>query len=240
MSTYYLNLSRHVRSQLKSSNLNYLEKAIAYQFKDKALLKSALTHRSLGSNNNERLEFLGDSILSLVITQALFERYSNSSEGELSRLRSFLVKGETLADISRELNLGDYVQLGQGELKSGGFRRGSILADCFEAMIAAIFLDAGFDQARKTVLGIYQSRLINKDIFNHLKDPKTKLQEYLQGKKHSLPSYEVISITGEQHNQKFEVYCRVKALALETIGIGSTRRKAEKQAAEKMLEELQN
>lgn len=228
-----------MRFRLKgNSDIQSLFRRIDYPFKDNSLILNALTHRSLGIQNNERLEFLGDSVLNFVIAEALFNHYPDSSEGELSRLRSFLVKGETLAELSRELNLGNYIQLGQGELKSGGFRRESILADCFEAMIAAIFLDSGFDECRRVILNIYDSRIKDKYIFNHLKDPKTLLQEYLQGNKIALPDYELIAITGKQHNQQFEVQCEVKAKSLKALGKGTTRRKAEKAAAQNMLQML--
>jgi len=227
-----------MRYLLKSANITSLQRKIAYKFNNEKLIKNALTHRSAGATNNERLEFLGDSILSIVIADSLYHNFPNASEGELSRLRSYLVKGETLAVISRELKLGDYLLLGQGELKSGGFRRDSILADCFEAMIAAIYLDSNFEQVKKIILNIYETRIKDNNIFNHLKDFKTMLQEYLQSNKLDLPKYELLSIGGEQHNQQFEVLCEVPSMNIKTEGKGTTRRKAEKIAAEKMLQQL--
>lgn len=238
MYIYFLNLIHHMRFPLKGSNINPLLKLIDYEFNDQSLILNALTHRSRGANNNERLEFLGDSILNFVIAEALYHLYPGSLEGELSRLRAYLVKGDTLAEIALDLSLGNYVQLGQGELKSGGFRRASILADCVEAMIAAVFLDSGFDDAKKVILKIYQVRLKDKEIFQKLKDSKTLLQEHLQSKGIALPKYELVKVTGEQHNQLFHVSCVVKKLALKNIGKGTTRRKAEKNVADLILEML--
>lgn len=227
-----------MRSVLKAINLQPLYKNIDYQFKDKKLILNALTHRSRGLKNNERLEFLGDSVLNFVIAEALYERYPDSLEGELSRLRAYLVKGETLSDIARELSLGDYIQLGQGELRSGGFRRDSILADCVEAMIAAVLLDSGFAACKQVILAIYKKRLAVKIDFDALKDPKTQLQEQLQSKNIQLPTYKLMQVSGEQHNQIFEVLCSVNSLKLKSIGKGTTRRKAEKNAAKEMLAQL--
>lgn len=218
--------------------LNQLEplyRKINYNFKEPKLLVNALTHRSLGANNNERLEFLGDSLLNLMIAEALFQRFPQAPEGELSRLRAYLVKGETLAKVALELDLGAFVQLGSGELKSGGFRRASILADCVEAMLAAIYLDSDFETCRGVVLDLYQSRLNNQDIFDNVKDPKTILQEWLQGERLKLPAYSLEEVTGEQHNQKFHVSCEIESLSLKSVGSGTTRRKAEKVAAKEML-----
>ena len=223
---------------MQANNLQPLLALLDYQFNNLNLLNNALTHRSRSEKNNERLEFLGDSVLNFVVAEALYNIYQDSSEGELSRLRSYLVKGEMLAKISRDMNLGDYVHLGQGELKSGGFRRDSILADCFEAMIAAVYLDGGFEACKKVILKIYKQRLRDKSIFEDLKDPKTLLQEWLQSRKIGLPNYTLVQITGEQHNQKFEVLCEVKAKskpALKATGVSTTRRKAEKVAAREML-----
>lgn len=227
-----------MRYRLKAINLHPLFKLIDYEFKDKTLILNALTHRSLGAKNNERLEFLGDSVLNFVIAEALYQRYPDSLEGDLSRLRAYLVKGEMLSEIAREFSLGNYVQLGQGELKSGGFRRDSILADCVEAMIAAVLLDSGFESCRHVILTIYKKRLEQTINFESLKDPKTQLQEKLQSKNIKLPNYQLIKVSGEQHNQVFEVACKVASLNLESTGKGTTRRKAEKDAALNMLGKL--
>lgn len=227
-----------MRSVLQEINLQPLYKSIGYQFVDKQLILNALTHRSRGLKNNERLEFLGDSVLNFVIAEALYDRYPDSLEGDLSRLRAFLVKGETLSEVARELSLGDFVQLGQGELRSGGFRRDSILADCVEAMIAAVLLDSNFDECKKVILFIFKQRLEGKINFESLKDPKTQLQEQLQSKNIQLPAYKLLQVSGEQHNQVFEVLCSVNSLSLKSIGKGTTRRKAEKNAAEQMLVKL--
>lgn len=214
-------------------------RAIKYTFTDKNLLTAALTHRSFAMNNNERLEFLGDSILSVVIAEALYHSYPSATEGELSRLRALFVKGETLAEIAKELNLGEYLILGQGEMKSGGFRRESILADCFEALIAAIFLDSSMTEAKTFILNRYHSRLTDKTLMERTKDPKTELQEWLQAKKHPLPIYELVETTGEQHNQEFVISCQVPSLKLMAMGRGSNRRKAEKEAASNLLRKVQ-
>lgn len=224
-----------MRLRLKAINLHPLFKLIDYEFKDRKNILNALTHRSVGANNNERLEFLGDSVLNFVIAEALFHRYPSSLEGDLSRLRAYLVKGERLAEIARELSLGDYVQLGQGELRSGGFRRDSILADCVEAMLAAVLLDAGFDACKHVILTIYNARLNTPINFESLKDPKTQLQEKLQSRNINLPDYQVIKVSGEQHNQMFEILCTVKSLNIKSKGTGTTRRKAEKDSALKLL-----
>lgn len=223
---------------MKAINLEPLYKIIGYEFVDKKLILNALTHRSRGLKNNERLEFLGDSVLNFVISEALYARYPDALEGDLSRLRAFLVKGETLSDIARELLLGNFVQLGQGELRSGGFRRDSILADCVEAMIAAILLDSNFETCKKVILSIYKTRLEGEINFNSLKDPKTQLQEQLQSKNIQLPDYQLLKVSGEQHNQIFEIKCCVSSLKLTSIGKGTTRRKAEKNAAKRMLAQL--
>ena len=219
-------------------DLQRLSRRLGYEFKNIALLKQALTHCSAGSDNNERFEFLGDSILSFVIANALFEMFPQQSEGKLSRLRSFLVKGECLAEIAMELGLGDFLYLGQGELKSGGFRRASILADALEAVIAATFLDGGFSTAQRLILHLYHSRLGDEGLNDHLKDPKTLLQEYLQAKKHPLPEYALTKVEGDEHDQVFYVSCTVQGIKNVTLGYGSNRRKAEQQAAKQLLQQL--
>jgi ribonuclease-3 len=211
-----------------------------YQFKKPAFLKQALTHCSLGSENYERFEFVGDSILSFVIANELFHRFPRQSEGQLSRLRSILVRGEMLVEIAKEINLGDFLFLGPGELKSGGFRRASILSDALEAVFAAVFFDGGIDEAKRVILRLYYSRLEDPNLSESLKDFKTQLQEYLQAKKKPLPEYALIKIIEEEKDPMFYVSCTVEALKKVTQGQGSNRRKAEQIAAKIMLEELQS
>jgi ribonuclease-3 len=218
--------------------LDRLCRRLEYQFKNPGFLKQALTHCSVGSKNYERFEFLGDSILSFVIANELFHRFPLQSEGQLSRLRSFLVRGDTLVEIAREINLGDFLFLGQGELKSGGFRRASILSDALEAVFAAIFFDGGVDAAKNVILKLYHSRLEDPNLGDCLKDFKTQLQEYLQAKKIALPEYDLDKVVGEEHEQIFYVSCRVDAIKQIAHGEGSNRRKAEQLAAKAMLEQL--
>lgn len=218
--------------------LGKLQRALDYQFRDPSLLTLALTHRSKGSNNNERLEFLGDSILGFVVADLLYSQFSSAPEGHLSRFRASLVKKETLAELAREFSLGDFLYLGSGELKSGGFRRDSILADAMEAIIGAIYLDSGMDCARQLIEKCLTPRLADLSVENELKDPKTRLQEYLQARRLSLPVYTVVNTTGDEHNQRFEVTCYVQGLAEAATGIGSSRRKAEQAAAEQALQIL--
>ena len=218
--------------------LKRLERKIGHTFVDGDLLKRAITHRSAGSRHNERLEFLGDSILSLVIAEALYHRFPDVSEGDMSRMRATLVREKTLAELAREFDLGEYLILGPGELKSGGFRRESILADTVEALIGAIFLDVGIEQIRTLLLQWYASRLDEIRPGADQKDPKTRLQELLQGKRKPLPSYAVVKVKGEAHNQEFTVQCEIEGLDVTVVGVGSSRRKAEQAAAEKALEQL--
>lgn len=215
-------------------DLKRLCRRIAYDFNNLAYLKQALTHCSAGNDNNERFEFLGDSILSFVIANALFERFPGEHEGKLSRLRSFLVKGDMLADIALELQLGDYLYLGQGELRSGGFRRASILADALEAVIAAVFLDGGIEASQALILRLYDTRLNDDALQNSLKDDKTQLQEFLQAGKKPLPSYQLVNVEGDEHDQVFHIDCSVPGLSIITKGVGPSRRKAEQQAARRM------
>lgn len=217
-----------------------LEKKIGYVFTQKKLLQQALTHRSVGSHNNERLEFLGDSILSFVITNELYQRFPKASEGDLSRYRAALVKGETLAELSRILEIGDYLSLGSGELKSGGYRRDSILADAYEAVIGALYLDGGLEVAKQFILQTLNNKLHEVDTTTHQKDPKTRLQEFLQGRTMALPTYFIEQVEGDAHNQFFTISCTVEALSYKTVGNGSNRRKAEQKAAEAMLEKIDN
>ena len=218
--------------------LKRLEKKIGHTFVNDDLLKRAITHRSAGSRHNERLEFLGDSILSLVIAEALFHRFPDVSEGDMSRMRATLVREKTLAELAREFDLGEYLILGPGELKSGGFRRESILADTVEALIGAIYLDVGMEPVRGLLLAWYASRLDEIRPGADQKDPKTRLQELLQGKRKPLPSYVVVKVKGEAHNQEFTVQCEIEGLDVTVVGVGSSRRKAEQAAAEKALEQL--
>jgi len=215
-----------------------LAKSVGYQFKDPRLLDIAVTHRSAGSGNNERLEFLGDAVLGQVVAEWLYRSFPESDEGQLSRLRASLVKREALADIARELALGDFLRLGSGELKSGGFRRGSILADALEAVFGAVLVDGGFEACRDCIHRLYAQRFENISVVDELKDPKTRLQEYLQSRKLALPEYEMVRVTGKAHNQLFDVECRVIALDLVCVGQGSSRRKAEQAAAVRMLEQF--
>jgi len=219
-------------------DLSSLTNRLKYDFKNQALLNLALTHRSAGSRNNERLEFLGDAILGQVIAVALFDMFPAATEGELSRMRASLVKGETLAELSNEINLGDYLILGSGELKSGGFRRRSILADAFEAIIGAVYLDSNLETAKNYILYFMNPRLNKCSPETTAKDPKTRLQEYLQQQGLSLPEYTIKSTTGSAHEQEFEVECHVKLINEQIIGIGHSRRKAEQDAASKVLEIL--
>lgn len=217
-----------------------LQRALGYEFTDPQLLTLALTHRSAGGHNNERLEFLGDSIVNHIIAEALYQQFPKSREGDMSRMRASLVRGETLAEVARELQLGDYLQLGPGERKSGGHRRGSILADAFEAVVGAILLDSDVEQCRSCVLRWFASRLQLLTSGAGDKDAKTRLQEYLQGRNNPLPEYELLGVLGEDHNQQFQVACRLQKPTLLVEGAGSSRRKAEQAAASVALEVLGN
>jgi ribonuclease-3 len=214
-----------------------LQQRIGYQFDDLALLERALTHRSLGARNNERLEFLGDAILGFEVADGLYNSVDDADEGQLSRMRAHLVKRETLACIARELELGDILRLGAGELRSGGQTRDSILADAVEAIIAAVYLDGGMDEARQLVRRLLGSRLADPTPETRVKDPKTRLQEHLQSQGRPLPQYHVIEITGDQHEQTFKVSCS-SGMGEDTEGEGGSRRKAEQAAARAMLARL--
>jgi ribonuclease III len=214
-----------------------LGKKIGYQFKSAELLELALRHRSLGKNSNERLEFLGDSILNFVIAAELFNRYPKYREGELSRLRSNLVNRETLSILASNFNLSDYLLLGVGEKKSGGFNRGSILADAVEAIIGAIYLDSDFATCYTKVADWYADKLINLTLTGQ-KDAKTELQELLQSRKFPLPQYEIVNALGETHQQTFYVRCQVDGLSFISQGVGHSKQKAEQDAAKKFLEEM--
>lgn len=212
--------------------------SIGYTFADEGLLDQALSHRSFSRKNNERLEFLGDAILNCTIAQALFDRFPQAKEGQMSRLRAHLVKGDTLAELGREFNLGDFLKLGSGELKSGGYRRDSILADTVEAIIGAISKDADLETSQQVLLTWYEERLGNLDLAENIKDSKTRLQEYLQARRHALPEYVVSQITGEAHEQKFTVHCKVELLDKPLKGVGSSRRMAEQESALAVLKAL--
>ncbi|MDE1515228.1 MULTISPECIES: ribonuclease III [Vibrio] len=218
--------------------MNKLTSKLGYTFQDSGLLNLALTHRSANGKHNERLEFLGDSILSFVIADDLYHRFPKVDEGDMSRMRATLVRGHTLAELGREFDLGDYLKLGPGELKSGGFRRDSILADAVEALIGGIYLDSDLETVRGIVLKWYQCRLDEIKPGVSQKDPKTRLQEFLQGRRKPLPIYTVTNIKGEAHNQEFSVACEVAGMDAPVIGKGTSRRKAEQAAAETALEQL--
>ncbi|MEX1033328.1 MAG: ribonuclease III [Cellvibrionaceae bacterium] len=213
---------------------------LGYQFNDARLFELALTHRSCGSLNNERLEFLGDSLLNAIVAEALFHQFPDAREGELSRLRAQLVKGETLAAIAREFEVGECLSLGEGELKSGGFRRASILADALEALVAAIYLDSDYATCRDHLLTWYGSRLAGASLSKSHKDPKTQLQEFLQARGQPLPDYEITDITGQAHAQTFVITCRVSLLPEPVVTSGNSRRHAEKNAAAMALSRLKS
>ena len=215
-----------------------LMKKIAVDFTNPQLLVRAVTHRSVSAGNNERLEFLGDAVLGLVIARALFERFPHADEGQLTRLRAKLVRRETLAELAQDIDLESYLIVGQGELKTGGTRRASIQADAFEAIIGAIEQDQGYEAARQFILACYQHRIENLTLTDVEKDPKTLLQEYLQARNKPLPQYMVIAIEGDTHEQLFKVSCEVTGLSSTIIAEGKSRRKAEQAAASTALQLL--
>jgi len=217
-----------------------LETSLGYSFKNPALLNQALTHRSAGKTHNERFEFLGDAILDLVIAERLFTRYPQATEGELSRMRANLVNGDVLADIATELGLGQHLQLGAGERKSGGKRRVSILADAVEAVIAAIYLEGGLIEAGAIIDRLFAERIAAKNISQTRKDSKTRLQELMQAQGLPLPSYLVTEVAGEAHSQIFTVECRVASLEQPEVGTGKSKRIAEQEAADQVLKVLEN
>jgi ribonuclease-3 len=222
---------------VKSSalTLNRLSSKIGYTFNNIDLLLQALTHRSAKGTHNERLEFLGDSILGYVIAEVLFQKFPTHDEGDLTRMRSTLVRGVTLAEIGRGFNLGEHLILGPGELKSGGHRRDSILEDAVEAIIGAVYLDSDNDTAKALVLNWFTDRLDKIKPGNEQKDPKTRLQEYLQARKIALPLYDVVHTSGQSHNQQFTVRCTTEVIKTEVITKGTSRRKAEQAAAQQVL-----
>jgi len=219
--------------------LKALQKALDYTFNDPELLKIALTHRSADTLHNERLEFLGDALLGAVIAEALYLQFPSGDEGQLTRLRSSLVKRETLAALARELDLGSYIKLGEGEMKSGGWRRASILENTLEAIIGAVYLDSDYDQCRRFVQKVFADYLENVSLEAIQKDPKSRLQEYLQARKLPVPVYEVLSTKGKSHQRIFTVSCSCHELSSSVQAQGSSRRKAEQAAAQQVLDLLQ-
>jgi ribonuclease-3 len=217
-----------------------LQQRIGYGFSRPELLAQALTHRSHGAPHNERLEFLGDSVLNCVIAAELFERFAGLPEGDLSRLRAQLVRQESLHQLAQTISLGEYLRLGEGELKSGGFGRPSILADAFEALMGAVFLDGGFAAARRTIALLYEPLLADLDSGALAKDPKTLLQELLQARKIALPQYSVVATRGAAHTQNFEVECLIPGLSVRTTGRGSSRRSAEQEAALRAFKQIRS
>lgn len=218
--------------------MDKLQQKINYQFKDVALLKLALTHRSMGKNNNERLEFLGDSILGVVISRELYKRFDHVDEGKLSRLRSHLVRGQTLAQLAGELELSDILILGPGELKSGGFRRESIQADAVEAIFGAVLLDSDFETINRVILDLYHDLLDDINPNDSLKDPKTQLQEYLQKRGNTLPKYELVKTVGKDHNAVFTMNCSLQDQALQIEQSAKSIKRAEQLCAQILLDKL--
>ncbi|MCQ8104237.1 ribonuclease III [Methylomonas sp. SURF-2] len=212
-----------------------LAKKLGLTFSQPQLFKTALTHRSAGSHNNERLEYLGDSVLGFVVAERLYSQFPGVGEGVLSRLRASLVNQTSLAELARQLCLGDYLILGSGELKSGGFRRDSILSDALEAIMGAILLDSGVDVCRHWILNLFADKFAQIKLDSWNKDPKTRLQELMQARKKELPLYELVSMNGVDHAQTFEVKCSVPIMLESTRGVGISRKKAEQAAAENML-----
>jgi ribonuclease-3 len=219
-------------------SLEALQRGLAYRFVQGRLLEQAVTHRSYSADHNERLEFLGDSIVNMVVAMLLFERFGQLREGELSRLRAQFVRQDTLQGIAEKLGIGSVLHLGEGELRSGGDRRPSILADAMEAIFGAVFLDGGFDAVRRVIEGLYAPMLVDFDPSRNLKDPKTALQELLQARRLALPRYDLVEIRGEAHAQAFEIACVIEPLKLRTLGVGSSRRAAEQTAAQLALEQI--
>jgi len=223
---------------MSETQFEKLERRLGYRFNHPALLRQALSHRSFAKENNERLEFLGDAILNASISQQLYDKFPTASEGQLSRLRANLVKGEMLAQLALELDIGSALLLGQGELKSGGHRRHSILADAVEAIIAAIYLDKNLITAQEKILEWFRPRMDKLSIENVQKDPKSNLQEWLQARQLPLPEYHLVETTGKEHDQEFIVHCHIANLKDPVIGTEKSRRKAEQKAAKQALEVL--
>ncbi|MBF0254886.1 MAG: ribonuclease III [Gammaproteobacteria bacterium] len=214
-----------------------LARQLGHAFADPELLRLALTHRSAGGEHNERLEFLGDAILGFAIADALYHRFPRADEGQLSRLRASLVRRETLAEVAQDLELSRYLQMGAGELGAGGQNRTSTLADATEALLGAVYLDAGMAPVQALIQRLFASRLEQLDLKHVVKDPKTRLQEWLQAQGRELPSYEILDVTGQQHEQSFRVLCQLDS-GQQAQGQGSSRRRAEQAAATSMLELL--
>jgi ribonuclease-3 len=219
---------------------SWLKESLHYEFSNEHLFRQALTHRSAAGDNNERFEFLGDAVLQLVISEMIYHARPAASEGRLSRLRSTLVKDVTLAEIAVELGLGEHLILGSGERKSGGHRRSSILADAVEAIIAAVYLDAGLDAAQQLIRSMFEKRLEELPVGGELRDPKSRLQEFLQSRQLPLPDYQTENVSGKAHKQSFEVSCTIDAMDLTANGMGTTRRDAEQDAAGAMLVKIES
>jgi len=216
----------------------WLEKNLNYRFDDAQLFQQALTHRSASGINNERLEFLGDAVLDFVVSEALYAAFPDADEGDLSRLRASLVRDASLAALAQDLGIGEHLYLGGGERKSGGHRRESILADTLEAIFGAVYLDSGFEAARDLIEAAFADRLATLPPVDELRDPKTRLQEWLQGRGRPLPRYELVDVSGKAHRQRFRVSCCIEDADLSASGDGTSRRNAEQQAAERVLEML--
>jgi ribonuclease-3 len=221
-----------------TDGVDWVERRLGHRCANAALVDAALTHRSAGSAHNERLEFLGDAVLNCVVAELLYEALPRATEGELSRCRAALVSGESLADVAEGLGLGERLNLGPGELKSGGFRRRSILADALEALLGAVYLDGGHAAAHAVIERLYAARLRSLPPALALKDPKTRLQEWLQGRGLPLPRYAVESVSGEPHEHTFRMRCEVETLGRHAVGTGTSRRRAEQAAAEALLDRL--
>jgi ribonuclease-3 len=219
--------------------VRWIRERLGYEPRDASLFVAALTHRSASGQNNERLEFLGDAVLNLAVARHLYEAFPEASEGDLSRLRARVVSGEPLAEVAAGIGLGDELQLGSGELKTGGFRRQSILADALEAVCGAVFLDGGLDAAERVIRKLFEPRIAALPAPETLKDAKTRLQEYLQSRGYALPRYTVDRIEGEAHAQTFQVTCDVPEIGRQAQGRGSSRRRAEQAAAERILLDIE-
>lgn len=222
------------------TRLEALQRRIGHRFDDARLLSRALTHRSFGADHNERLEFLGDAVLSVVISGLLYERFEGSDEGDLTRVRAHLVREESLHRVALQLALPEVLHLGEGEARGGGAQRASILADALEALIGATFVDGGFDAARTVVTGLFGEIIVTTDIASWSKDAKTELQEWLQARRLPVPTYRISATRGQAHAQTFEVECVVPALSLVEQGVGRSRRVAEQEAARRMLDALKS
>jgi ribonuclease-3 len=221
-------------------DLDRLQRVLGHRFSNPQLLREALTHRSHGTPHNERLEFLGDGVLNCIVAAELYTRFPKMKEGELSRLRANLVRQESLHRVAQRIDLGAYLRLGEGELKSGGISRPSILADAVEALLGAIFLDGGFEIVRTVLLALFAEPLSDLDPRSSGKDPKTQLQEFLQARRISVPRYAVVSTLGAAHDQRFEVECQVAQLSVRTRGAGASRRAAEQDAAQRAFEQIRD